>query len=214
MLFQAPNCFLLIFCHVIFPPRLFCLIKTIKLCIRVAKALNVCILKYGSTVGYCFICWACGEITNRRKENKLCMRTGYIFLFFCCCFVFFSFPSHTHWTKKAEMPTSRDLKSGDFCDVDGHPLPSSHNQCTTHFLLLAYSTPLPPKKTHPLSFNRCFLQNPRCRNSLRNCERRLKNWNCFNLETQCSHAKVLKHKKAQIGFYLGDLVTSYGRLPK
>ena len=116
-----------------------------------------------------------------------------------------------------EMPTSRDLKFGDFCHTDNPPPPP----CTINYIPPAVSplNPSSPPKAHPLSFNLCFLGNPRCINASRNGETSLKNWNCFSLESLRSGEKSLKYSGF---FFLGDLVTptgewemrsSCGRLP-
>ena len=112
-----------------------------------------------------------------------------------------------------EMPTSRDLKSGDFCHTDNVPPPP----CIVNYIPPAVSplNPSSPPKTHPLSFYLCFLRNPRCINALRNGQTSLKNWNCFSLDRRA-------YAVEQGLFLPGDLVTpagdreirsSCGRLP-
>ena len=103
-----------------------------------------------------------------------------------------------------------------FCYTDSAPPPP----CTINYIPPAVSpfnpssTPPPPKKTHPLSFNLCFLGYPRCINALRNGETSLKNWNCSSLESLHSRAKSLKYRKVQSAWFSfsGRFGNPYSRL--
>ena len=114
--------------------------------------------------------------------------------------------SWTIATPSTEMPTSRE--SGDFVTRINASYPPRTNNHTLH--AISPLNPSFPSKAHPISFKLWFLENPRCRNALRNGETSLKNWNCFNLESLRSGTRSLKYKKVQSGFYPGDLVTLTG----
>ena len=114
----------------------------------------------------------------RRWVLNVC---GKPFSFFCFCGLVLSILLDILWFLNffllnslpvKEMPSSRDLNSGDFCHADNARSPP----CTINHTPPAISPPPPPqKKTHPPSFNLCFLENPRCISALRNGETSLKN---------------------------------------
>ena len=106
------------------------------------------------------------------------------------------------------MPTSRDLKSEDFCHTDNTPPPP----CTINYIPPAVSplNPSSPPKKRTHSHSTCvFWGNPRCINALRNCETE----NCFSVESLPNGVKSLKYRKIQSVFFFffsGDLVTPMG----
>ena len=109
---------------------------------------------------------------------------------------------------RAEMPTSRDLKSEDFCHTDNTPPPP----CTINYIPPAVSplNPSSPPKKRTHSHSTCvFWGNPRCINALRKCETE----NCFSVESLPNGVKSLKYRKIQSVFFFffsGDLVTPMG----
>ena len=91
---------------------------------------------------------------------------------------------------RAEMPTSRDLKSEDFCHTDNTP----PRPCTINYIppaLLALSTLSPPQKKNPLSFKLCFFGESKMYKSI------TKPWN-FEIR---SGVKSLKYRKIQSVFF-------------